>query len=161
MTDAETVFVPAFFLAQDGKPAVIGGSSDAPSQTGEMTAAEGVDGAPTGVARPASPFGSNMLLFGMLIFFAFIVITSMMQGRKEKRRKAELLGSIARHDKVQTVGGIIGTVAEIADDEIVLRVDEATNSRVRVSRASVQQVLKKGRGSSIETEAKPEVEKVS
>jgi len=32
---------------------------------------------------------------------------------------------------------------------------------VRVSGLSIQQVLKQGRGSSIETEAKPEVETVS
>lgn len=161
MTDAQTVFVPVFFLAQDGKPPVIGGPSDAPSQTGEMTAAEGADGGANSPPPPASPFGSNMLLFGMLFFFGLLIITSMRQGRKEKRRKAELLSSIARHDKVQTVGGIIGTVAEMTDDEIVLRVDESTNSRVRVTRNSIQQVLKKGRGSSIETEAKPEVETVS
>lgn len=162
MIETQTMFVPTLFLAQDGKPPVIGGSSDSPASTGQLAAGEGADGSGTTTTTQAAPgAGSNMLIFGVLIFFAFLIISQMMQGRKEKRRKAELLSSIGRHDRVQTIGGIIGTVAEMTDDEVVLRVDESTNSRVRVSRASIQQVLKKGRGSSIEAEAKPEVETVS
>jgi len=163
MIEMQTVLVPTLFLAQDGKPAVIGGASDAPGTTGQMVAGEGQNGSATPGGATGTPpgAGSNMLIFGVLMFFGFLIITQMMQSRKEKRRKAELLGSIARHDRVQTIGGIIGTVAEISDDEVTLRVDESTNSRVRVSRNSIQQVLKKGRGSSIETEAKPEVETVS
>jgi preprotein translocase subunit YajC len=163
MSELQTVLVSTLVLGQDGKQAVIGGVADAPSTTAPAPTGEVADGSASGVTRPsASPMGSNMIFIGMLFFLGFLVISSMMQGRKEKRRKAALLSGIARHDRVQTVGGIIGVVAEISEDEVVLRVDESTNSRVRVSRSSIQQVLKKGRGSSLETEAKPtEVEAVS
>lgn len=163
MMATQSVFVSTLFLAQDGKPAVIGGASDAPANSGQLVAGEGQSGSSGTGSTTGSPAGagSNMLIFGVLIFFGFLIISQMMQARKDKKRKADLLGSLARHDRVQTVGGIIGTVAEISDDEITLRVDESTNSRVRVTRSSVQQILKKGRGSSIETEAKPEVETVS
>lgn len=165
MIETQTVFMPMMYLAQEntGKPPVIGGASDVPAagQPGAPVTGTAADGSPNtgsngGGATRSATGGSNMLLFGMLLFFGFLMITTMLQGRKEKKRKAELLNSIARHDRVQTVGGMIGTVVELSDTEAVLRVDESTNSRVRVTRSSIQTVLKKGRGNSIEAEAKPE-----
>jgi preprotein translocase subunit YajC len=165
MIETHAMIVPGLFLAQEGKPPVIGGAADVPAtgMAGAPVEGQAADGGalPAGATRPASSAGSNMLLFGMLLFFGFLVITTMMQSRKDKKRKAALLSSISKHDRVQTLGGIIGTVAELSDDEVVLRVDESSNSRVRVTRSSISQVLKKGRGSSIETEPKPEVETVS
>ncbi len=171
MNQSHELFIPVVYLGQEGagKPPVIGGAADVPVAGASDGTATGTtaDGSPlpagngAGTTRSASG-GSNMLLFGMLLFFGFLMVTTMLQGRKEKKRKAELLSSIARHDRVQTVGGMIGVVAELTDTEAVLRVDEATNSRVRVTRSSIQTVLKKGRGNSIEAEAKPEeVETVS
>ena len=46
--------------------------------------------------------------------------------------------------QVVTVGGIIGTVADIRDDEVVLVTDETSRTRIRVTRASIQQVLNGG-----------------
>jgi preprotein translocase subunit YajC len=47
-------------------------------------------------------------------------------GRKEKKKRAALMASLKKHDKVQTVGGIIGTVVELTAEEVVLRVDETS-----------------------------------
>lgn len=141
------------------KPPVIGGSGDAP--TGESAL---IPGSGEGAAAPAGQVrggGMDILMFGLLIFFLFMIITTMMSGRKEKKRKAELLGSLSRHDRVQTLGGIVGTIVELTDTEVLLRTDEATNSRVRVTRSAVQTVLKKARGTSIEAEGKPEAAEVS
>ena len=103
-------------------------------------------GTPGGTGAP--PAGSSllpMLLFGFLIF---MVITMVMSGRREKKARAELLSSLAKHDKVQTAGGMIGTIVEIKGEEVVLKVDESTNTKVRFSRNSVTAILKKGRGGS-------------
>ncbi len=85
-----------------------------------------------------------MLLFGFLIF---MVLTMVMSGRKEKKKRNELLSSLAKHDKVQTAGGMIGTIVELKGDEVVLKVDESTNTKIRFSRSSVTAILKKGRSS--------------
>lgn len=134
------------------KPPVIGGGGDAPS-TGELVPGNPAGGAPQTAARGG---GMDILMFGLLIFFVFMIFTTMMSGRKEKKRKAELLGSLARHDKVQTVGGIIGTIVELTDSEVVLRSDETSNTRIRVARTAIQSVLKKGRSAGAEAEPKPD-----
>src|SRR5438477_6400601 len=62
-------------------------------------------------APPPSPptstgFGSNFLL---LIFLplAFVILMQIMQGRRDKKKRDELLGALKKHDRVVTSGGII------------------------------------------------------
>ena len=71
----------------------------------------------------------------LLIFFSF-------RGqRKERKRKEAMLASVKKHDKVQTIGGIMGSVVEIKPTSIVLKVDESSNTRMTFARSAVQQVL--------------------
>lgn len=96
---------------------------------------------PGGAAQPQAPSMISMVLPLLLVFVVMILLTSM-TGRKEKKRREALLSSIKKHDKVQTLGGVIGTIIEIDGDEVVLRLDEG---RMRVSRGAIQTVLREGR----------------
>ncbi|TVQ59226.1 MAG: preprotein translocase subunit YajC [Phycisphaerales bacterium] len=98
-------------------------------------------------AQPQGMGGMGMFLPLILMMFVFMIVMQIFAGRKEKKRRAEMLGGLTRHDRVQTIGGVIGTVAEIRDDEIVLKVDEATNTKLRIARSAVQSVLKKSSSS--------------
>jgi preprotein translocase subunit YajC len=75
-----------------------------------------------------------------------MIVTQIFAGRKQKKQREQMLNSVQRHDRVQTVGGIIGSVAEVRDDEVVLKVDEATNTKIRVARSAISAVLKKSSG---------------
>jgi len=102
-------------------------------------------------------------MFGLLLF---LIIMSVMGSRKEKKKRATLMGNLANNDRVQTIGGMIGTVVEIRDDEVVLRVDEISNTRIRFTKAAVQQIIRKADGSkpgqaAAQAEAKPEKSKLS
>lgn len=124
----------------------------APPLAGRAAAAEGakpaavgtVEGAPlpAGGAAPSGP-GQMNFLFVMVGVMVLMILMSTWSGRKEKKKRAALLASIGRHDRVQTIGGVIGTVVEMRDDEVVLRVDDSTNTRITFSRSSLQGVLKK------------------
>ncbi len=120
-------------LAQEGSLL----SEDSQSIASET---EGEGGA--AAATPASPFGSNIFLIGMFALFAMVIFTSMRAGRKEKKQRAAMMRSLGKHDRVQTVGGIIGSIIEIKGDELMIRVDEASNTRIRVARSAIQKVLK-------------------
>jgi preprotein translocase subunit YajC len=119
----------------------------------------GPAGGPAGGAGGGG--GGNFIWIMLLVMLVFIVMTSM-AGRKEKRRRAALLAAVKRGDRVQTVGGEIGTIVELTDSEMVLRVDEASNTRIRFARSALQQVLqsrdaKPGAGAA-ELEPKPRAE---
>jgi preprotein translocase subunit YajC len=110
---------------------------------GAMTTTPGGPGAPgiPGTAAPStSPFDGNMLWLIML-FLGAMILFSMMGTRRERRKREAMLSLIKKHDRVQTIGGMIGSVVEIKPDTIVLKVDESSNTRITFTRAAIQQVL--------------------
>jgi preprotein translocase subunit YajC len=64
--------------------------------------------------------------------------------RKQEAQRQQMIAALKKRDKVVTSGGMIGTVADIneGDNEIVLKVDENSNVRVRVLRSSITQVIR-------------------
>ena len=84
--------------------------------------------------RPLIP----MVFIG--IIFYFVVMRPQLKAQKTKRKQHEdLMANLKRNDKVVTVGGIIGTVAEVSDDRVTLKIDD--NTRVRFTRNSIQELL--------------------
>lgn len=73
------------------------------------------------------------------IIAIFIVMFWLMssQQRKEKKKKEELAKSFKKGLKVQTVGGIIGTIEEIKDDNIILMVDTRNKVTLTFHRDSI------------------------
>lgn len=94
-----------------------------------------------------SPFG-NFLLPMMLLVVVFMIFSTMMSSRREKKRTAEMLGALKRGDRVLTAGGMIGTVHEVREDSIVLRVDDVSGAKAHFTRGAVQQVLKTAKSDS-------------
>ena len=84
--------------------------------------------------------GMTQILFIVVIFgvFWFVIMGGQ---RREKKKRAALLSSIKKGDRVQTIGGILGSVVEVRDDEIVLKVDENSNTRIKFTRGAIQTVL--------------------
>ena len=136
-----------FVLAQEGglptAPTAAPGGNGAPANTGATTGQPGSPNATQG--PPPSPFG-NSFVFMMLGLMGLMIFMSVMSGRKEKKRVAAMLSSMKRHDRVLLVGGMMGTLAEVRDDEVIVKVDDSTNTRIHFRKSAVQQVLKSGAG---------------
>lgn len=76
----------------------------------------------------------------VLIFLVFYFLILKPQSN-EKRRTQDMLSNLKKNDKVATVGGIVGTVANVSNDgtEITLKVDD--NTRLKFLRTHIGQVL--------------------
>jgi preprotein translocase subunit YajC len=139
-----TTFADSLLIAQ--APPVAGRAGQAAPAEGVATTEAAPLGAAPGTPAPA-PGMDPTLLFVMLGMLVLMFTLSAWTARKEKKKRAELLSSIGRYDRVQTIGGIIGTIVEVKDDEVILKVDENTNTKISFSRSSIQGVLKRGPGS--------------
>ena len=133
--------MPLLLLAQDSppvQPPLGGAGGGMTTSTGAPVAADEAAAAP-----PVQPFGGDMFIWIFVILFLFIGL-SFLSGRKEKKRRKEMLASLGKKASVQTIGGIVGTVAEVQGDQVTLIVDKSTNTRMTFTRAAIQQVLEPG-----------------
>jgi preprotein translocase subunit YajC len=84
----------------------------------------------------------GMLLPFALIFMVFYFLMIRPQKREQNRRQ-EMLGAVKKNDRVVTIGGIYGVVANVQReaDEVTLKVDETTNTKLRITLGSIARVL--------------------
>lgn len=77
-------------------------------------------------------------LLAIVAVFYFLII--MPQRKREKKRK-QLLGQVKKHDRVMTIGGIHAVVYSVSEDEVVLKVDEKNDVRMRFARSAISRIL--------------------
>ena len=89
----------------------------------------------------AAALGPQHIWSGVLIFIVLFYVLMISGNRKEKKKRREMLENVKKNDRVMTIGGVIATVVNVKDNEIVLKVDESTNAKVTFVRSAIQKVL--------------------
>jgi preprotein translocase subunit YajC len=92
---------------------------------------------PGGAASPFSLFPFALLL-GVMVF---LLLNGRSQRNREKREKENMHAKMAKNDRVLTIGGIIGTVMSVKDNEVVVKVDETTNTKMTFIKTAIQRIL--------------------
>ncbi len=98
-------------------------------------------------AAPAQAAGGGIL--GMLLPFAlmFAIFYFLLIRPQQKKQKdhQKMLDSLKENDIVATSSGIIGKIVTIKKDKdsVVLRVDEATNTKIEFQRHAIAGVVNK------------------
>lgn len=80
-----------------------------------------------------------MLVGAISVLYIFMMV---LPQRREQKRAKELMDNLKKNDRVLFSGGILGTIANVHQDGYVtIRVDDATNAKMRVMRQSISRVL--------------------
>jgi len=89
---------------------------------------------------------SNPLILPVGLF-ALFYITFIAPERRRKAEEAKLISSLKKNDRVVTVGGIHGTVVATSPETgvVTLRIDENSNTRIRVNRTAIANILGDGK----------------
>jgi preprotein translocase subunit YajC len=76
----------------------------------------------------AEPGGTNLLgmLWPFLLMFAVFYFLLIRPQQKKSKARNQMLSAVKKGDKIVTIGGVHGTIVEITDDIVVLRVNDAT-----------------------------------
>jgi preprotein translocase subunit YajC len=129
-------------LAQDAAPdRPLAPDNSSGTDTIQTTQTPGGTPLDDGTGGNPPPRTNDFSMIYLLLPLALVFIMLSMGGRKEKKKRAKMMAAMGKGDKVQTVGGILGTVVEMRDDEIVVKVDENANTRLRFSRTAIQTIL--------------------
>ena len=120
--------------AEGQEPATI--TSEPLGQENEaVTAVPGDPNLPGGGRGRPQGFGNfQYILIAVMIFFVFMMFRG---PRKKQQAHKKMVQSLQKNDRVRTIGGIYGTVVEVRDDEIVLKVDESNNTKIKISPSAI------------------------
>jgi len=126
-------------------------------ETYALIAAESA--APSPSPEQAPPGGNYSLpIMMVLLFGVFYLLVWRPQSKKrkaEQKNREEMLKNLKKNDHVVTIGGIHGIVSTVTEEEVVLKVDEKSDVRIRMAREAINKVVgpdgkeeeKKDRGS--------------
>lgn len=89
-----------------------------------------------------SPWGSMLPM--ILAFIAIMYFLMIRPQQKREKERREMLNSLAKGDKVITTGGIYGTVVDLSEDKVTLRVDDKVE--IDFVRGAVAQIVSKADG---------------
>lgn len=97
---------------------------------------------PAAETTQRGPLGGNMLLWIVLMFV--IMYFFILRGpRKQKQQRKQMVQSLQKNDKIQTIGGIIGTIVDVKGDEITLKIDESNNTKIKIVSSAIGRNLSK------------------
>jgi preprotein translocase subunit YajC len=123
-----------WILAQAGSNEGASGITSEPV-TGENEAVTTVSSDPNTLPaqkhKPLIPFCVLIPLMVVMVFMLF-------RGpQKQKKQRKQLAQSLKKNDRVQTIGGIIGTIVNIKGDEVTLKIDESNNTKITIVASAI------------------------
>lgn len=128
-----------------------GGGQGSQEKTGESNGTKEPDKKErenvNGKQNPCAMMNKEML-FLMLAMFAILYFIMIRPQKKRQQAQQKMLQEVGKGARVRTIGGIIGTIVQEHDDEVVLKIDEATNTKMRIVRSAIGKVLTEEEGDS-------------
>jgi len=77
-----------------------------------------------------------------LIVFFLILYMFLFRGKKTgDKKRQDQLSLLKKGDRIQTIGGILGTVVSVDDSQVLVKVDETSNTKITFSRSAIHRVI--------------------
>ena len=114
-----------FIMAQEGL-----GSGSAPAPEG---AAEGAAEAGKQAADPCAGGGSTGMIIWMVLLFALMYFMLIRPQKKQRETHQKLIESLKKGDRVVTSGGMLGTIAGITENTVIVEVSDGVKVKVQKS----------------------------
>lgn len=127
---------------------ILGAASGAAAEAASASAAAST--VPASQPQQAVPWWAalfNNPMVPILVIMVLFLVMTMRSKRRQDRERQSMLDQLKRGDRVQTIGGVLGTVVEARPDEILLKVDESSNTKIRFARSAIHRVLDAERSS--------------
>ena len=87
--------------------------------------------------------GSTGIMIGYIVFFGALMYFMIIRPQnKEKKKRAELMASIAVGDSVLTTSGFYGVIIDMTDDTVIVEFGNNKNCRIPMQKEAIVQVEK-------------------
>ncbi len=86
--------------------------------------------------------GNPMMQFLPLLIIMFAIMYFLIirpQKTKEKKRLA-MISNVRKQDKIVTVGGVHGVVVSVKESEVIVRVDDTKDVKLKIDKSAITSV---------------------
>ncbi len=86
--------------------------------------------------------GNPMMQFLPLMIIMFAVMYFLIirpQKQKEKKRQA-MISNVRKQDRIVTAGGVHGVVTSVKENEVIIRIDDAKDVKIKIDKSAVTSV---------------------
>jgi|ETNmetMinimDraft_26_1059896.scaffolds.fasta_scaffold28736_2 preprotein translocase subunit YajC len=88
---------------------------------------------------PGGLFGDQTTMLVVMVGGMLLLFFWMGRGkRKQESKRRQMLAGLKKGDKVTSIGGIVGTIIEVRESEVTMKVDENNNIRMRFARWAIR-----------------------
>ncbi len=81
-------------------------------------------------------FGGMLPMILVIVVMFYLMYRSQ---KKERKKREEMVNSLKKGDKILTVGGIYGTISEVREGSLKIKIAE--NTEIEIAQAAVGQVV--------------------
>lgn len=101
-----------------------------------------------GKAAAPGAFDFTSILYPIVVVVFLYVFLIHLPQRREQKKQEEFLTALKSKDRVLLQGGIVGTILNAQGDSkfITVRIDESSNTKIKVLKSSVVRLLKDDEG---------------
>ena len=85
--------------------------------------------------------GFGAFMFPMIAILGLWYFLLLRPQTRDRKRRDEMIKALKKNDRVVTVGGIIGSVANVSADNKEITVQVNDNTRIKFLRSSIQNVV--------------------
>jgi len=125
--------------AESNTPEIIREEPLDQQQTTTTTQQADPNGVTTPVKKQPQAQWTQFIFIGLIFVVLYFI---MFRGpKKRQQQQDQMVKALKKNDRVQTIGGIFGTVLEVGDTEITLKIDESNNTKIKILPSAVHKVL--------------------
>ena len=106
--------------------------TQAPGGTNDALKTDGKTKTPTNQLLQLAPLALVFVLMYFMLFRA---------PKKRQQEHSKMVAGLKKNDRIRTIGGVLATVLDVRDDEIVIKIDESNNTKMRVVPSAIAAVL--------------------
>jgi preprotein translocase subunit YajC len=77
----------------------------------------------------------------IVMVMVLVLFSSSRTKKTDQKKRDDMLKNMKRGDRVITIGGILGTVVDVRDSEVMLKVDESSNTKIKFTRDAIKRVV--------------------
>ncbi|MBT3879027.1 MAG: preprotein translocase subunit YajC [Candidatus Scalindua sp.] len=76
----------------------------------------------------------------MIIMFAVMYFLIIRPQKQKEKKRLEMITNVRKQDRIVTAGGVHGVVVTVKENDVIIRVDDAKDVKIKVDKSAITSV---------------------